>query len=52
MVPMSQAKPTPKQKETEPIVRLGDVRELTGSDSNGSDTDDGSLSGYQRKMGS
>jgi hypothetical protein len=46
---LSAAKPVAKQKENDPIVRLGDVRDLTGFDPNGHSTDEGTISGNQRK---
>lgn len=51
MASESQPKPATKQKEDDPIVRLGDVRDLTGRDPNGNEVDDGSMSGYHYKSG-
>lgn len=51
MACLRQPEPATKQGDNEPIVPLGDVRELTGSDPNGNETDDGSLSGYHYKNG-
>ena len=50
MKSLLQSKPLPLQTKTNPAVNLGDVRKLTGSDPNGSGTDDGTISGYQRKQ--
>ncbi len=36
--------------EPEVFTLLGTVEELTGSDANGNTADDGTISGYQRKM--
>jgi hypothetical protein len=47
---LSEAKPVAERKENDPIVRLGDVRDLTGKDQTGNSADKGEISGYQLKQ--